>query len=98
MCEKPHTTHPPTHPPTHPLTHPPLQEALLTGLALCFATIPEELPLLIAAVLAVGALTLSHKNIYVKSLKAQESLAYVDTILTDKTGRYLFHPPTPRST
>lgn len=29
---------------------------------------------------------LTHKQIYVKSLKAQESLAYVDVVLTDKTG------------
>jgi magnesium-transporting ATPase (P-type) len=59
---------------------------LLTALSLCFATIPEELPLLIAGVLAVGASTLAHKGIYVKSLSAQEGLAYVDVVLTDKTG------------
>jgi hypothetical protein len=62
------------------------QRVLLTALSLAFATIPEELPLLVAAVLAVGAQALAEKGIYVKSLKAQEALAYVDVILTDKTG------------
>lgn len=44
---------------------------MLTALSLCFATIPEELPILIAAVLAVGALSLSSHHIYVKNLRAQ---------------------------
>lgn len=44
---------------------------VLTALSLCFATIPEELPILIAAVLAVGALSLSSHHIYVKNLRAQ---------------------------
>lgn len=64
----------------------PWQDVILTALSLAFATIPEELPILITGVLAVGGLALSRRNIFVKNLKAQESLAYVDTLLTDKTG------------
>lgn len=62
------------------------QDIILTGLSLAFATIPEELPILIAAVLAVGGQTLSRKNVYVKYLRAAENLGFVDTVLTDKTG------------
>ena len=62
------------------------QDAILTGLSLAFATIPEELPILVTAVLAVGAQFLSKKKIYVKRLQGAESLGYVDTLLTDKTG------------
>lgn len=62
------------------------QNVVLTALSLAFATIPEELPILVVAVLAIGALSLSQVNLYVKDMKAIESLAFVDTILTDKTG------------
>jgi Ca2+-transporting ATPase len=64
----------------------PWQEVVLLALSLAFATIPEELPVLIAAVLAVGSITLSRNNVFVKSLKALEDLPFVDMILTDKTG------------
>eukprot|EP00897_Mesotaenium_endlicherianum_P004021 jgi/Mesen1/3647/ME000200S02723 len=59
---------------------------VLTALSLAFATIPEELPILIAAVLAVGARTLASRRVYVKHLRSAESLGLVDTVLTDKTG------------
>ncbi|KAL2650525.1 hypothetical protein R1flu_018653 [Riccia fluitans] len=62
------------------------QDVILSGLSLAFATIPEELPILIAAVLAVGARTLSVRLMYVKKLRAVENLGFIDTILTDKTG------------
>lgn len=68
------------------LKHQRWQDILLSGLSLAFASIPEELPILIAAVLAVGSQTLSRKNVYVKFLRAAENLGFVDTVLTDKTG------------
>ncbi|CAM6098046.1 unnamed protein product [Calypogeia fissa] len=64
----------------------PWQDVILSGLSLAFATIPEELPILIAAVLAVGAQALSARFMYVKKLRAAENLGFIDTILTDKTG------------
>jgi Ca2+-transporting ATPase len=62
------------------------QRIVLMGSALAFATIPEELPLLIKTVMAVGALGLSAHSILVRRLSAAESLAAVSVILSDKTG------------
>lgn len=59
---------------------------VLTGLSLAFATIPEELPIVITMVLGLGAYTLSKHNFLVKKLKAAETLGSATVIVTDKTG------------
>ena len=59
---------------------------LLTGLSLAFATIPEELPIIITMVLGLGAYQLSRSNFLVKRLKAAETLGDTTVIVTDKTG------------
>ena len=59
---------------------------MLAGLSLAFATIPEELPILIKAVLAIGSLRLSKQNLLIKDLHAAETAGTVTTIVTDKTG------------
>jgi Ca2+-transporting ATPase len=64
----------------------PLEDMILTGLALAFAVIPEELPIIITMVLGVGAYALSRKNALVKRLRAAETLGSVTVIATDKTG------------
>jgi P-type Ca2+ transporter type 2C len=64
----------------------PVQEMLLTGLTLAFATIPEELPILITIVLGLGAYRLAQEGAIVKRLRAAEALGSVSTIGTDKTG------------
>lgn len=64
----------------------PLETMLLTSLSLAFATIPEELPIIITMVLALGAYRLSKQNAIVKHLKAVEALGAVTVIVTDKTG------------
>lgn len=64
----------------------PVPDAVLSGLTLAFATIPEELPLLITIVLALGALQLARRNAFVKRLIAAETLGAVTVICTDKTG------------
>lgn len=61
-------------------------EMLLTGLSMAFATIPEELPVLISITLAIGAFTLAKRKAVVKNLKAAETLGSVTVIATDKTG------------
>lgn len=62
------------------------QQMLLTGLSLAFATIPEELPIIITMVLALGSYRLSREHAIVKRLEAAETLGAVTTIVTDKTG------------
>lgn len=62
------------------------QQMLLTGLSLAFATIPEELPIIITMVLALGGYRLSRRHAIVKRLRAVETLGAVTVIATDKTG------------
>ncbi|WXG44142.1 MAG: cation-transporting P-type ATPase [Promethearchaeati archaeon SRVP18_Atabeyarchaeia-1] len=59
---------------------------VLTGLALAFAAIPEELPIIITIILALGSYRLSQKHFLVKKLRAAEVLGDATVILTDKTG------------
>ncbi|OPY34171.1 MAG: Copper-exporting P-type ATPase B [Methanomassiliicoccales archaeon PtaU1.Bin124] len=63
-----------------------LEQMILTGLSMAFATIPEELPIIITMVLGLGALSLSKRHALVKKLKAAETLGSVTIIATDKTG------------
>jgi len=64
----------------------PLRQMILTGLALAFSVIPEELPIIITMVLALGGYRLSKRNAIVKRLQAVETLGAVTVIATDKTG------------
>ncbi len=59
---------------------------VLTGLSLAFVTIPEELPILITMVLALGAFRLSRRHAIAKRLRAVETLGSVTVVATDKTG------------
>ena len=63
-----------------------LEQMILTGLSMAFATIPEELPIIITMVLGLGALSLSKRHALVKKLRAAETLGSVTVIATDKTG------------
>ena len=60
--------------------------AVLTGLSLAFATIPEEMPILLTMVLAVGGYRLARRRAIVRRLQAVESLGAVTVVATDKTG------------
>ncbi|MDE2299672.1 MAG: cation-transporting P-type ATPase [Burkholderiales bacterium] len=64
----------------------PIKEMLLVGLTLAFATIPEELPILISIVLGLGAYRMAQRNAIVKRLRAAETLGSVSVVATDKTG------------
>ena len=68
------------------LAHQPPRQMLLTGLSLAFATIPEELPIIITMVLSLGAFRLSKNKAVAKRLNGVESLGSVTVIATDKTG------------
>ena len=63
-----------------------LAQLVLTGLALAFAAIPEELPIIITMILGLGSYRLSQKGFLVKKLKAAEVLGDATVIVTDKTG------------
>ncbi|MFH1640031.1 MAG: cation-transporting P-type ATPase, partial [Chloroflexota bacterium] len=47
---------------------------------------PEELPIIITMVLALGGLVLARKHVLIRTLRAAETLGSVTTIVTDKTG------------
>lgn len=64
----------------------PLEQMVLVGLALAFATIPEEMPIIVTMVLALGGYRLSKRRAIVKRLQAVETLGAVTFIATDKTG------------
>jgi magnesium-transporting ATPase (P-type) len=64
----------------------PWDVSLLTGLSLAFATVPEEIGLIYAGTLAVGARLLSRRGVFARSTRALETLGWVDVLLTDKTG------------
>ncbi len=63
-----------------------LRAMILTGLALAFATIPEEGPIIITMILGLGSYKLSKNNFLIKKVKAAEVLGNATVILTDKTG------------
>jgi len=63
-----------------------LKQMLLLGLALAFAIIPEELPIIITMILGLGSYKLSKQNFLIKKIKAAEVLGNATVILTDKTG------------
>lgn len=62
------------------------KDMILTGLALSFATIPEELPIIITMALGIGGYELSKQKAIVKKARAAETLGSVTVIATDKTG------------
>ncbi len=62
------------------------RQMVLTGLSMSFATIPEELPIVVTMVLGVGAYAMARRNVLVRRLRAAETLGGVTVIATDKTG------------
>ena len=64
----------------------PLQAHAADGSLPGLSIIPEELPIIITMVLALGAYRLARQHAIVKRLQAVETLGAVTTIATDKTG------------
>ncbi|MEC5181541.1 cation-translocating P-type ATPase [Arthrobacter sp. CG_A4] len=62
------------------------QDMLLTALTMVFATVPEELPILVTVLLAVGGLQLARRGALLRRLAAGEALGSITHLLTDKTG------------
>jgi P-type Ca2+ transporter type 2C len=63
-----------------------LRDMVLTALTLAFATIPEELPILVVVVLGLGSLRLVRRGAIVRRLSAAETLGATTLVCTDKTG------------
>ncbi|HEY7199399.1 MAG TPA: cation-transporting P-type ATPase [Candidatus Dormibacteraeota bacterium] len=63
-----------------------LRDMVLTALTLAFATIPEELPILVVAMLSLGSLRLVKQGAIIRRLSAAETLGATTLVCTDKTG------------
>ncbi|MEX0598616.1 MAG: HAD-IC family P-type ATPase, partial [Candidatus Paceibacterota bacterium] len=64
----------------------PLYEMIGFTLSALVGGIPESLPIVLVVVLAIGAKRMSDRKAIIRSLPVTESLAVMDTIITDKTG------------
>ena len=63
-----------------------ISEAFITSIMLIVATVPEGLPTIVAACLAVNIIKMSKQNALVKKMVACETIGCINVICSDKTG------------
>src|SRR5690606_7534874 len=60
--------------------------ALLLGVSLAVAAVPEGLPTILSVVLALGVQRMARRNAIVKKLSSVETLGSASVVCSDKTG------------
>jgi Ca2+-transporting ATPase len=61
-------------------------DALLAGITLAMASLPEEFPVIISVFMALGAWRISRQNVLTRRLDAIETLGATTVLCADKTG------------
>lgn len=61
-------------------------QALLAGITLAMSILPEEFPVIMTILLALGAWRLSRKNVLTRRMPALETLGAATVLCVDKTG------------
>ncbi len=71
---------------TYGIIHGNWLDALLAGISLAMASLPEEFPVILSVFMALGAWRISKRNVLTRRLNAIETLGATTVLCTDKTG------------